>query len=98
VSAVTDNTRLSRKRPRRVIENDEYALFLRRAIGAYSRRVAAGDVEAAAGMVMLADELEAATRQAIRGLHDFGYSWTEIAARLGTSRQGARQRWGGEAA
>jgi hypothetical protein len=37
---------LTPKRPYRVVENDEYAAFLRRVIRAYSRRVAAGDIEA----------------------------------------------------
>ena len=39
---------LTPKRPYRVVENDEYAAFLRRVIRAYSRRVAAGDIEAIA--------------------------------------------------
>ncbi len=82
------------KRPKRVIENDEYAAFLRRVIEAYSRRVASGDIEAIAGMAALADHLEDATRQAITGLRAFGYSWADIAARLGITRQGAQQRWG----
>ena len=77
-----------------VVENDEYAAFLRRVIRAYSRRVAAGDVEAISTMVRLSDELEDATRQAITGLRACGYSWADIAMRLGITRQGAQQRWG----
>jgi hypothetical protein len=42
----------------------------------------------------LADEVHAATQRAINGLRAFGYSWTDIATRLGTTRQGAQQRWG----
>ena len=45
-------------------------------------------------MVRLADDLEDATRQAINTLNDFGYSWADIAIRLGITRQGAQQRWG----
>ena len=75
------------------MENDEYAAFLRRVIRAYSRRVAAGDIEAITTMVRLADDLEDATRQAISTLNDFGYSWADIAMRLGITRQGAQQRW-----
>ena len=67
---------LTPKRPYRVVENDEYAAFLRRVIRAYSRRVASGDVEA------------------ITGLRQSGYSWADIAMRLGITRQGAQQRWG----
>ena len=88
------NKSLTLKRPRRVVENDEYAAFLRRVIRAYSRRVAAGDIEAIITMANLADHLEDATRQAITGLRGSGYSWADIAMRLGITRQGAQQRWG----
>ena len=60
---------------------------------AYGRRVGAGDVEALASMVKLAGELETAIQDAVIGLRQFGYSWTEIGDRLGISRQAARQRW-----
>ena len=76
------------------MENDEYAAFLRRVINAYSRRVASGDIEAITTMARLADHLEDATRQAITGLRESGYSWADIAMRLGITRQGAQQRWG----
>jgi hypothetical protein len=92
----TVNKPLTLKRPSRVVENDEYAAFLRRVIRAYSRRVAAGDIEAITDMAALADDLEHATRQAITGLRAYGYSWADIAARLGITRQGAQQRWGGD--
>jgi len=85
---------LTGRRRGRVVENDEYAAFLRRVIRAYSRRVAAGDIEAIAAMNRLATDLEEATRQAITGLRGFGYSWADIAMRLGITRQGAQQRWG----
>jgi hypothetical protein len=85
---------LTSKRRYRAVENDEYAAFLRRVIAAYSRRVAAGDIEAITTMAALADHLEHATRQAITGLREFGYSWADIALRLGITRQGAQQRWG----
>ena len=85
---------LTPKRPRQQVEKDEYAAFVRRVIRAYSRRVAAGDIEALTGMVDLAGEFDTAIRQAITGLRSAGYSWAEIAARLGITRQGAQQRWG----
>jgi hypothetical protein len=44
-------------------------------------------------MAALADHLEDATRQAITGLRQSGYSWADIATRLGITRQGAQQRW-----
>ena len=85
---------LTPKRRYRVVENDEYAAFLRRVIRAYSRRVASGDIEAITAMARLAGDLEDATRQAITGLRGTGYSWADIALRLGVTRQGAQQRWG----
>jgi DNA-directed RNA polymerase specialized sigma24 family protein len=88
------NKALTAKRRYRIVENDQYAAFLRRAIAAYSRRVASGDIEAITGMAALAGHLEDATRQAITGLRESGYSWADIAMRLGITRQGAQQRWG----
>jgi len=85
---------LTPKRRYRIVENDEYAAFLRRVINAYSRRVASGDIEAITTMARLAGHLEDATRQAITGLRESGYSWADIALRLGITRQGAQQRWG----
>lgn len=90
----TVNKPLTPKRRSRVVENDEYAAFLRRIIAAYSRRVAEGDIEAITTMAGLADHLDAAIRQAITGLREYGYSWADIALRLGITRQGAQQRWG----
>ena len=88
------NKPLTPKRRRRAVENDEYAAFIRRIIRAYSRRVADGDIEAITTMAALADDFDTATRQAITGLRAFGYTWADIALRLGITRQGAQQRWG----
>jgi hypothetical protein len=79
---------------RRVVENDEYAAFLRRVIRAYSRRVATGDIEAVAEMTAMADEIGTAIQDAITGLRRTGYSWADIALRLNVTRQAAQQRWG----
>jgi hypothetical protein len=79
---------------RRPVENDEYARFVRRVVRAYARRVAGGDVDALADMTGLATELDEAIGQAVIGLRKAGYSWADIAARLGVSRQAAQQRWG----
>ncbi|WP_369819687.1 hypothetical protein [Actinoplanes sp. TFC3] len=85
-------------KPRRrvVVENDEYAAFVRRIIRAYARRVATGDVEALRDMVGLSTLLDDSIGDAVKGLRTHGYSWAEIADRLGISRQAAHQRWGGE--
>ena len=58
------------------------------------RHIAAGDIEAITTMAHLAGHLEDATRQAVTGLRQLGYSWADIALRLGITRQGAQQRWG----
>ncbi len=86
--------RLTPNRRRRSVENDEYASFIRRILRAYSRRVADGDVEALSLMTSLADELDAAIAEAVKGLRAWGYSWAEIGSRLGITRQAAQQRWG----
>ena len=90
----TVNKPLTPNRRRRVVENDEYAAFLRRVIRAYSRRVAAGDIEAVADMSALADEIGAAIQDAITDLRGHDYSWADIAHRLNITRQAAQQRWG----
>lgn len=88
------NARLTRRRQGRVTENDEYAAFARRVIRAWARRVAAGDIDAVCDMAAAAHELDDALRDAVTGLHGKGYSWAEIATRLGVTRQAAQQRWG----
>ena len=84
-------------RRRDVVENDEYAAFCRRIIRAHARRIATGDIEALADLVHLSAELDTAIGHAVTGLRAHGYSWTEIAARLGVTRQAAHQRFGGAA-
>lgn len=86
--------RLTPNRRRQAVENNEYASFVRRVIRAHARRVAAGDVDALGDMTGLATELDEAITQAVIGLRETGYSWAEIAARLGVTRQAAQQRWG----
>jgi ribosomal protein S20 len=85
---------LTPNRRQRRVENDEYASFIRRVIRAHAKRIAAGDVDALADMTGLATELDEAIAQAVLGLREAGYSWADIAARLGVSRQAAQQRWG----
>jgi hypothetical protein len=89
------NRALTPMRRRRVTENDEYAAFARRVLRAWARRAAAGDIDAITDMAAAVGELEDAMRQAVTGLRSKGYSWAEVAARLGVTRQAAQQRWGG---
>ena len=93
---LSGNSRPSKLRRREVVENDEYATFIRRIIRAFAKRVATGDVEALRDMVALSTLLDDAIGDAVKGLRAHGYSWAEIADRLGISRQAAHQRWGGD--
>lgn len=88
------NRRLTSKRRRTVAENDEYAAFLRRAIRAFGRRIAAGDIDALGDAAFLSAQLDAAIKTAIAGLRARGYSWADIGRQLGVTRQAAQQRWG----
>jgi hypothetical protein len=84
------------KRGKRVVENDRFDAFCRRILRAYARRVAAGDVEALRSLAGLASDVDALTRLAVAGLRrsPYSYSWSEIADRLGVSRQAAQMRYG----
>jgi hypothetical protein len=86
--------RLTAKRPRRPVENDEYAAFARRILRAYSRRIAQGDIDALEDVASFATEIESAIGQAVKGLRQQGYSWADIGTRLNITRQAAQQRWG----
>ena len=44
-------------------------------------------------MLGLAEEIDTAMAEAVEGLRAYDYSWTSIGARLGITRQAARQRW-----
>ncbi len=92
------NRALTRNRRTRArVENDDYAAFARRIVAAHGRRIAAGDVERLRDLVTLAEEVDHATTVAVAGLRRVGYSWAEIASRLGITRQAAQQRWGSTA-
>src|SRR5215813_6463564 len=83
-----------RKRPKRVVDNPEYASFARRVLKAYARRVAAGDIAALSELAVFVADVDDATRFAVAGLRRFGYSWCDIASQVGISKQAAQQRWG----
>ncbi len=63
----TVKARSTPKRGRRQVENDEYAAFVRRILRAYARRVGNGDVEALSLMADLADEIDTAIAEAVKG-------------------------------
>jgi ribosomal protein S20 len=84
------------KRSRREVENSQFDAFVRRILRAYARRVAAGDVEALHSLSQLSSEVDAVTRLAVAGLRKapYSYSWSEIADRLGVTKQAAQMRYG----
>ncbi|GGQ87243.1 hypothetical protein [Couchioplanes azureus] len=84
------------KRTRREVENAAFDAFVRRILLAYGRRVAAGDVEALRSLALLSAEVDAVTRLAVAGLRKrpYFYSWSEIADRLGVSKQAVQMRYG----
>ncbi|RZU50678.1 hypothetical protein EV385_2456 [Krasilnikovia cinnamomea] len=84
------------KRARRRVENTQFDAFARRILRAYARRIADGDVEALGALAALTAEVDAVCRLAVAGLRQapYGYSWSEIADRLGVSRQAAQMRYG----
>ena len=63
---------LTPKRRGQVVENDQYAAFVRRIIAAYRRRVAAGEIDAISDMTSIAAELDDAISQAVTGLRAAG--------------------------
>lgn len=81
------------RRLRRVVENDDYAAFTRRILAAHGRRIAGGDIEGLAALAALAADIDTALHTAVTGLRAAGYSWADIAHRLGTTRQAAHQRF-----
>lgn len=85
---------LTPNRAGRVIETSEFAAFARRIVKAYGRRIGSGDVEALPDLLALANEIDGVIVQSVAGLRAEGYSWGEIGARLGTTRQAAQQRFG----
>ena len=95
-ATLSSDSRPPRARRREVVENDEYAAFVRRILRAHARLIASGDVEALGDMVALSSVLDDAISDAVVGLRAHGYSWTDIAQRLGITRQAAHQRWGGD--
>jgi hypothetical protein len=83
-----------KRRTRPVVENTDYAALSRRVLRAQARRISVGDVEGLNDLLALERELQRAIHSAVTGLRTSGYSWGEIATRIGIGRQAAHQRWG----
>lgn len=84
---------MSRVRGR--VETSEYAGFTRRAIRAYGRRIAEADDYDLAVMIQIRDEFDAVIAEAVRKQREnLGWSWAQIGAATGLTRQGAWVKWG----
>ncbi len=92
----TQHRSMSRRRAQRRddVENDTYLVFVARVIKAAGKRIGQGDVDSLPDLAALATDLDTALIAAVQGLREFGYSWEQIASRLGVTRQAAQQRWG----
>jgi hypothetical protein len=79
--------------PRPVVENNDYSSFNRRILRAMARR-ASTDIDALPMLQSTLDEGQRLMRDAVAKLRADGYSWADIGARLGISKQAAQQRFG----
>lgn len=94
VNAALTPTRRRAKR-RRTYEATDYVAFCRRIIRSAGKRVARdGDPADLAELVGMRDDVELAIAASVAGLRDCGYSWGQIGAELGLSRQAVQQRYG----
>lgn len=74
-------------------EAPDMAAFVTRVAKAMVRRAGEGDLEALSAVTAMSTAVDQAMTDAARAAHAAGYSWTQIAAELGISRQAARQRF-----
>jgi len=75
-------------------DHAEFIAFSRRIMRAMSKRLGDADPEDLAEMLELQRTLDAAIGAAVRGQRAAGFSWAQIAAPLGITRQAAQKRWG----
>lgn len=82
------------KRKREPYEAPAIGGMVRRMIRALVKRAQAGDTEALEQLHQLESFVPTQVTAAGRGLHEFGYSWGELSAALGISRQACAKRFG----
>lgn len=70
------------------------AAGVRRMVRALGRRIGDEDPVDLLELVELREVVDQALRDAVKAQHDGGYSWGQIAAGLGTSRQAVFARFG----
>lgn len=77
------------------VGNDDFAAFTLRIMRAYGKRIADGDIEMLTALVNLQAEVETLTTECVRQLvsEDGGYSWADVAKRLGMARGNAHRKY-----
>lgn len=69
--------------------------MMRRLVRAYARRVEVADPDDLADLVAIRDQVDELLGDVVRRMREHqGWSWAEIAAPLGITRQAAQQRFG----
>lgn len=78
-------------------DHSEFIGFARRILRAVARRVGAASPEDLAEMLALEADLRLSIDRAVAGMRETGFSWAEIGAACGTTRQAAHARWASKA-
>ena len=84
---------MSRNANRKEIENTTYCQDAIRFVRGAGVR-ASYDADALADLMAIRNAVELAERKAVADLRADGWSWGEIADRVGMTRQACQQRWG----
>jgi hypothetical protein len=75
------------------VETPAFAGMVRRVIRAHGRRCALSDPIDLRELDELHHAVDAAMRDAVKGLREIGFSWSEIAEGLGVNKQAAWERF-----
>ena len=67
--------------------------FMRRVARAMVRRAEGGELDAVRELRTTHKAIGDALNDAARAAHDAGYTWADIAAELGMTKQAAHKRW-----
>jgi uncharacterized protein with PIN domain len=77
------------------MENPEFAQMMARFVRTYERRLSAADPSDLMDALAIAAQMDDMIGRAVRAQREaHGFSWAEVAAELGVTRQAAQQRWG----
>ena len=83
----------STRRRRRTIDTSAYLAMVARVVTNGGVRAAEGDIDDFRQLLELRAVLDDALVEAVRGLRESGFTWEDIGAASGTTRQAAILRW-----